>query len=110
MRKIAYFIPWLIILIILFLIPGINIISSILWFLFGCWFQSMQYFDYCADQNQKSFKDLKIFMYKNKFASISFGCGAMIVLMIPILNILVSPAAVIGATKLAIDLEITNKN
>ncbi len=104
MRKIVYFIPWIIVLGFLFIIPGVNIIASLCWFLFGSWMQSLQYFDYCADQNNKTFKQLKIFMSNNKFTSLSFGAAVMLALMIPILNVFVAPAAVIGATRLALDL------
>ena len=55
-------------------------------------------------ENNKSFKQLKMFMSNNKFTSLGFGMAVMLALMIPILNIFVAPAAVIGATRLALDL------
>ncbi len=104
MRKIAYFVPWLIILGLLFLIPGINIIASVCWFLFGAWMQGIQYLDYCVDNNNKSFANLKRFMAANRWDSFSFGCAVMLILMIPVISILAAPAAVIGGTNLVLDL------
>ena len=66
--------------------------------------QGMQYFDYCVDNNNQSFASLKSFMAANRWVSFSFGCAVMIILMIPVINILVAPAAVIGGTSLVLDL------
>lgn len=99
-RKILYFFKFLIPLIILSLIPVINIIAAPLWFLFGAWVLAVEYCDFPAGNNNHSFKDLKTKLAEKKALSFGFGAAASIITMIPILNFLVMPAAVIGATLL----------
>lgn len=101
--KIMYYIPRFIILLILFIIPVVNIIASVLWFIFGCWVMAIQYVDYPMDIHKISFPEMRKRMRKRSLHHLSFGCGVVIVLMIPILNFLVIPAAVIGATLMWLD-------
>lgn len=96
--KILYYLPRAVILLILFLIPGINIIASVLWFIYGCWVMSIQYLDYPMDNHKIPFQEMRKAMRKKTFLSLSFGCTVVVVLMIPVLNFFVIPAAVIGAT------------
>ena len=103
LRILSYSLPRIIILGILFFIPVVNIITGILWFLFGAWIHALEYLDFASEQNNQSFSDQLKFMRKNRFDVLIFGCVLMLFTMIPILNILVAPAATIGATKLFLD-------
>ena len=97
-QKLKYYLPRALGLLLLTLIPGINIISSILWFGFGAWMQSLQYMDYPMDNNRHSLVELKKLLHANKLFSFSFGGTVMLLTMLPFINILVLPAAVAGAT------------
>jgi len=46
LRKLLYFILRAIPILILFLIPGVNIIAGFLWFLFSAWMLAIEYSDY----------------------------------------------------------------
>jgi CysZ protein len=100
---ILYYIPRVIIILILFLIPGINIIASFLWFLFSSWTLAMQYLDYPMDNHKISFKDMQQHMKKKSGRTLAFGVMVMIATLIPIVNFVVMPAAVIGATMMYLD-------
>jgi len=103
--KLVYYLPRAVILLVLFLIPGINIIATVLWFLFGCWVMSMQYVDYPMDLHKVSFEEMRKKMRKKPFMHLTFGCAVVIILLIPVVNFLLIPASVIGATLMYLDHE-----
>lgn len=98
LRKLAYFIPRYIILLIISFIPVVNVISPVLWFIFGAWVLTLQYLDYSLDNNGHSFADLHKALKLQPLTTLGFGFIVAIGFMIPILNLLVMPAAVCGAT------------
>ncbi len=98
LRKLAYYLPRALLLLILGLIPGVNLVAGILWFGFSSWMMTLQYVDYPADNNKMSFPDLKRFISGRRGPSLSFGMLIYLVAMIPIVNLIAVPAAVCGAT------------
>ena len=102
-RKILYYIPWIILILICTFIPVLNLATALMWFAFGAWVQAIQYIDYPFDNNQKSFAELKITLSQNKGLALSFGGMTMLFMMIPIVNIFTIPAAVAGATNMWVD-------
>lgn len=102
-KKFAYFIGWSIPFLILLIIPGVNVIGSILWFLFSAWMLNVEYMDYPMSQNNLNFTQQRTLFKQRKIISYSFGSVVSIATMIPVANFLVMPAAVAGATALWID-------
>lgn len=102
-QLLAYMVPRAVGILLLTLIPGINLIATILWFVFGAWMQAMQYFDYPIDNNGQSFDELKQWLRQNRLDSLSFGGVITVLLMVPILNWFILPAAVAGATLMWVD-------
>ena len=98
MRKLAYFLPRAIPLLILTFIPVVNLVAAPLWILFGVWMMAIQYIDYPADNNKMSWQDMLAWLRSNRWNSMSFGGITYLALMIPGLNVLMMPAAVAGAT------------
>ncbi len=98
LAKLAYYLPKLILVVILSFIPGINLFAPIFWFIFGAWMMAVQYCDYPMDNNKVSFKDMIIALKKQRLTSLGFGGLVQLAMMVPILNFFVMPVAVIGAT------------
>jgi CysZ protein len=98
-KKLGYYTPRAIGIFIISLIPGINIIATALWFIFGSWMQAIQYLDYPMDNNRLSFDELRHSLRQRKTFSFIFGASIMLLMMVPFLNIILIPAAVAGATK-----------
>ena len=98
LRKLAYFIPRYIALLIISFIPVVNVISPVLWFVFGAWVLTLQYLDYALDNNGHSFNDLHKALKIQPLTNLGFGFIVAIGFMVPVLNLLVMPAAVCGAT------------
>jgi len=98
MRKLGYFLPRAIGLFILSFIPVVNIIAAPLWLLFGVWMMAIQYIDYPADNHKLGWNEMIAWLREKRWQSMSFGGSVYLVLLIPVANILMMPAAVAGAT------------
>ena len=98
-----YYLPRVAIALLLFFIPGINIIAPIVWFLFSGWAMAIQYIDYPMDNNHCSFKTMRKQLETKRLFNTGFGCSILIATMIPLVNFFIMPAAVISATLLWVD-------
>lgn len=98
LRKLSYFLPRAIGLLLLSLIPGLNLIATPLWLLFGVWMMAVQYIDYPCDNHKVSWDDMLAWLRAKRWQSLGFGGSTYLALLIPFVNILMMPAAVAGAT------------
>ncbi|MEY3016930.1 MAG: hypothetical protein RL336_65 [Pseudomonadota bacterium] len=96
--KWMYFLPIILGLLILSFVPVINLVTPALWFIFGAWSMAVQYCDFCADNHQQSFAVMKRGLKKYRWAYLGFGATVAAVSLIPLANLLVMPAAVIGGS------------
>ena len=81
-------------------IPLLNLITPIIGFYWGAWNLYLQYLDYPADNNKISFGALLVDSRSQRKSALSFGGLVLLGSSIPLLNLLVMPAAVAGATSL----------
>lgn len=95
----GYYFPYALFFLILFLIPLIQVIAPLLWFLFNAHIAVLIYMDFPTDLHRISLKETRIFLKQNRIMSLGFGTSVLIATMIPVLNLFVIPAAVAGATK-----------
>lgn len=102
-HKILYFMIWLIPLIILTLIPGLNLLAPFAWFIFTAWSFSLEYMDYPLANRGLLFKEIRQYNRLLRMRSLGLGSGIFIITSIPILNFLAMPLAVISATRLTVD-------
>lgn len=96
--KLIYFITRSLPFFVLFFIPGINFIASALWMLFGTWLLALQYADYPLANQKVLFKDQRKLLAEKRLLVMGFGAAVMGGMMIPIVNLVIIPAAVAGAT------------
>ncbi|MGI9276894.1 MAG: sulfate transporter CysZ [Endozoicomonas sp.] len=100
LRKLMYFLPRAVLLLILSFIPVINLVSPFLWFIFNSWMMSIQYCDYAADNRGVSFKDMLAQLQTERSPVWGFGATVSLVLLVPFINLVIMPAAVVGSTLL----------
>ncbi|SEH09160.1 sulfate transporter CysZ [Candidatus Venteria ishoeyi] len=100
LRKLTYNLLRLLPILILFIIPGLQLIAPVLLFLFTIWMLTLQYVDYPMGNNGLNFKTQREYLRKRRLLSLSFGSGTFLITLIPGLNLLVIPVAVAGATRL----------
>ncbi|MBB4816770.1 CysZ protein [Pseudomonas alcaligenes] len=98
LRKLGYFLPRAIGLLILSFIPGVNLVATPLWFLFGVWMMAVQYIDYPADNHKLGWNEMLAWLREKRWQSLGFGGSVYLALLIPFVNIVMMPAAVAGAT------------
>lgn len=98
LHKLAYYLPRFLLIFVLTFIPGVNLLAPLLWFLFGAWMMSIQYCDYPMDNNKVSFNQMRQLMKAKRVTSVGFGGMVQLGMLVPVLNLFVMPAAVIGAT------------
>jgi len=96
--KITYYLPLLIVVLVLSFIPPISAVAPLLWFLLAAWMMAVQYVDYPMDNHLLEFADVKEVLRERRLSALGFGGLVALVSGIPILNFFVVPAAVCGAT------------
>ena len=101
--KILYALLWLIPLLIITIIPGVNMISPILWAWFGAWMLSIEYIDYPLGNYGMGFSEVKAKLKQHRWMVLGFGGAAMLATMIPLVNLFVMPMAVAAATKMRVE-------
>jgi CysZ protein len=98
LRRAAYLGVRAILLVILSIIPGINVLAPFLWALFGAWGMALEYMAYPLENAGVLFSEQRKLIGSVRWGALSFGGLAAVGLAFPIINIIVAPAAVIGAT------------
>ena len=102
-QKLLYFMVRAIPLLILFIIPMVNVAAPIIWFLFSAWMLVIEYMDYPMGNHNILFVDQRKKLSANKQLAFGFGIGVMLLTLIPVINFLVMPVAVAGATRMFIE-------
>lgn len=102
LTKLWYFISrgllvFLLVLIVFF-IPGVNLLGVLIGSIWACWSMAVQYVDYPADNHQLGFKTLRRKLNQQPLTSYSYGGIILLGSMVPVLNIFITPVAVAGAT------------
>jgi CysZ protein len=100
-RKLVYYLPRAIGFFILMLI--LPVVGQVIWFLFTAWMMAIQYKDYPFDNHKISFDEMRRQLKNHQSTSYSFGISVAIFSMIPLINLIVMPVAICGATALWVD-------
>jgi len=99
--KLWYYLPRAIgFFILLWILP---IFGQILWILFTCWMYTVQYNDYPFDNHKINFNQMKKDLKSKQGLSYGFGFAVMLLTSIPLVNLIVMPVAVCGATRLWVE-------
>lgn len=100
-RKLVYYLPRAIgFFILMWILP---VIGQIIWFLFVAWMMAVQYQDYPFDNHKIPFEVMKKTLKQHQGVSYSFGISVAVFAMIPLVNLVIMPVAICGATALWVD-------
>lgn len=102
-RKLGYFLIRALPLLLLFLIPGLNLFAPFIWFAFSAWLLSLEYLDYPMGNHNIQFSQQRQILKQHRLSSLGFGSGVLVLTMIPVVNFIVMPLAVAGATALYLE-------
>lgn len=103
LKKLLYYLVLLVPIIIISFIPLVQIITPVLWALLGAWMMSVQYSDYPMGNYGLTFTRIRNNLRDKRMLNLGFGGMVVIATMIPIVNFLVMPIAVAGATLLWVE-------
>nr|MDJ0741567.1 sulfate transporter CysZ [Gammaproteobacteria bacterium] len=101
--KIVYFATRAVPLLLLLFVPGLNVLASAAWLLFGFWFLAIEYADYPMGNHGVRASEQRAHLRRKRFKSLMFGAGVTALMLIPVLQFVAMPAAVAGATRLWVD-------
>ncbi len=98
LAKLLYYIPRALVVLIASMLPGINAIAPALWLLLGARMMSITFLDYPMDNHRLQFADVVDASRSHQWCSLGFGGVVAVCAGIPVVNFIVVPAAVVGAT------------
>jgi CysZ protein len=102
-KFLLYYLPRAVFYLLLFIIPFVQVFAAFFWFLFNGWVFTMQYLDYPMDNHGISIDQMRKLMSEKRDVCLGFGSAVVLFTMIPIVNLVILPVAVIGATLLWLD-------
>lgn len=98
LRRVGYLLIRILPLLLLFVIPVVNLIAPVLWAIFAAWGIAMEFIAYPLENRGLPFPEQKRFLQQSRFGVLSFGALTGLGLTLPLVNLLIGQAAVIGAT------------
>lgn len=101
--KLIYLALWLIPLLLLGFIPIVNVAAPFIAFAFGAWMFALEYIDYPMGNHGSFFKEVKTTLRAKRSMALGFGFVVAIFSIIPVVNLIIMPVAVAGATALYVD-------
>ncbi len=107
--KLAYVLGLAIPIIALSLFPFTSILSPFFWILYGVWCLALEYCDYPLGNQGLPFKAQRLWVAQRKKTTLSFSFTVLVATFIPIVNFIVMPSAVAGATLLWMDQQDNDK-
>jgi CysZ protein len=100
LKIIAYYLPRMLLILVLFFITIVQAVAALLWFIFNAWFMTLTYTDYPTDNHKIPLTQLQQRLKQKRWLTLGFGASVLVFAMVPVLNFFTMPAAVAGATKL----------
>ena len=100
LKKVGYFLPRAVPLLLLFVIPGLNTLAPLAWGLFSAWALALEYTEYPFGNNGILFRAQRLVVRQRRFTALGFGGGVMLLMLIPGVSLVAMPASVAGATAL----------
>lgn len=98
LRKLGYFALIGLPLLVSLWIPGVNLVTAPLWLVWTAWLVAVEYLDFPAGNHGHDFRAVRALARRTPFQALGFGAVTLAGLAIPVVNLIVMPAAVVGAT------------
>ncbi len=95
----------LILTLILSFIPFLNLAVPVIWIVFGGLMAAFEFVSYPLDRRGMGLGAKLGFLRRNFMRNEGFGIAVYLAMLVPVLNIMVIPSAVIGATRIVASVE-----
>lgn len=101
--KMAWYLPRLVVILLLQLIPALNLIAAPLAFAFAAWVLAIQFCDYLTENRGEPLAATRATLRARPGLTLGFGAVVALGLGVPLLNLLLAPAAVAGGAALLLN-------
>lgn len=98
--KWLYFARWLLPALLLFLVPGLQLLAPLLWLVLAAWLVALEYLEFPAGNQGLDFRALRRQLGSQRAYVWGFGGTIVALALIPGINLVLMPIAVSGATVL----------
>lgn len=98
LRKLLYFIGWAIPVVVVSFVPAVNVAAPVLWVVSTSWMLALEYADYPLGNRGVNLQAQRQLLRQHWLLALGFGGMTLLLTLIPVLNFLAMPAAVVGAT------------
>lgn len=98
LKRVGYLLTRILPLLLLFVIPVINLAAPLLWAAFAAWGIALEFMAYPLENRGLPFPEQKQFLQQARWGALSFGGVTSLCLTLPLINLFIGQAAVIGAT------------
>lgn len=82
---------------LLFLVPGVNVLAPAVWLAVASWLLAVEYLEYPAGAAGVGFDEQRRRMRRRPLRTLAFGAGVAALTVTPVLNLAAIPASVAGA-------------
>lgn len=100
LSKLGYFALLAIPVLLIAVLPLVNIVAPFAWAVYGSWLLAVEYCDYPLSNLGTRLREQRRILRRQRWLALGFGAGVMTMTLIPGLNLVAMPAAVIGASRL----------
>ncbi|MFO7808970.1 sulfate transporter CysZ [Guyparkeria sp.] len=101
--RLLYLAAWALPLVILWFIPGLNLLAPLAWFVFSAWMMSLEYVDNAAGNHGLSFAEQRRRLRQRPSLTLGFGSLMTLMTMVPVANFFAMPVGVCGATRMWVE-------
>ncbi len=98
LRKLLYFVAWAIPPLLLSFVPAVNVVAPVVWAVSTAWMLALEYADYPLGNRGMNLQTQRQLLRQHPLLALGFGAMTLLLILIPVLNFLAMPAAVVGAT------------
>ncbi len=103
LHKFAYFSGFMAMGLIVMVIPFVNLAAPLVWAVIASWMLTLEYVAYPMENHGLAFKEVRARLRERAMLSFGFGAAVMVATLIPVINLMVMPAAVAGATAMWVE-------
>ena len=90
-------------LLLLFVIPIVQLLAPVVWFIYAAWMIALEYLEIPLGNRGLLFPQVVGIAGQNRRLLLGFGTGVLLMTMMPGINLMIMPVAISGATKLALE-------
>lgn len=105
LQKLGFYLPRLLVCVVIPFIPVVNLLAPFAWFLLAAWMIGIQYVDYSYDNHKIPFKQMRQELSHQRLATFTFGALISLGMSIPVLNLLLPPAAVCAGARYYVEMQ-----